>query len=640
MRFSNNFLDEIRARLPVSHVVGRRVDLKKRGREFVGLSPFNSEKTPSFTVNDAKGFYHCFSSGNHGDIFRFLVETEGVSFPEAVERLANEAGVPMPKRDPDADRREKERDGLHDVMAAAQQFFVDQLHTAGGAKARGYLADRGLSASALERFGIGFAPNSRNALREHLTAKGFSKEAMVTTGLLIHGDDIPVAYDRFRDRVMFPITDLRRRVIAFGGRALSPDAPAKYLNSPETPLFRKGHILYNLANARQAAHDGNPVIVAEGYMDVIALAMAGFAGAVAPLGTALTEDQIGLLWRITDEPLLCFDGDKAGVKAAFRSLDIALPRLMPGKSLRYALLPEGQDPDDLLKAEGPAAIEKVLSGAKPLVDMLWSRETENQDWSTPEKRAAIEAQLGQLVRQIGDETIRKHYGQMLRARFESQTARDGPASYRGGETTRGSSQTRKQGWGRQTRQRSIRPTLSTIRSGRVTSGGKRISEREAVILAGAIRHPALIESYLEDFAALEFAAPELTDLRDMLIGLVSEATDGQALEEEIHIRGRSPAFQKVDDRVKGAGERCYQWLSSETPLHDVELAWLQLVTAHTRNVTLVRELRDAEKALGDTPSDETLARVIDLKAQLQSAAGIEALGEGDELASSGSGRRF
>ncbi|MEM6616715.1 MAG: DNA primase [Pseudomonadota bacterium] len=640
MRFSNNFLDEIRARLPVSHVVGRRVDLKKRGREFVGLSPFNSEKTPSFTVNDAKGFYHCFSSGNHGDIFRFLVETEGVSFPEAVERLANEAGVPMPKRDPDADRREKERDGLHDVMAAAQQFFVDQLHTAGGAKARGYLADRGLSASALERFGIGFAPNSRNALREHLTAKGFSKEAMVTTGLLIHGDDIPVAYDRFRDRVMFPITDLRRRVIAFGGRALSPDAPAKYLNSPETPLFRKGHILYNLANARQAAHDGNPIIVAEGYMDVIALAMAGFAGAVAPLGTALTEDQIGLLWRITDEPLLCFDGDKAGVKAAFRSLDIALPRLMPGKSLRYALLPEGQDPDDLLKAEGPAAIEKVLSGAKPLLDMLWSRETENQDWSTPEKRAAIEAQLGQLVCQIGDETIRKHYGQMLRARFESQTARDGPVPYRGRETTRGSSQTRKQGWGRQTRQRSIRPTLSTIRSGRVTSGGKRISEREAVILAGAIRHPALIESYLEDFAALEFAAPELTDLRDMLIGLVSEATDGQALEEEIHIRGRSPAFQKVDDRVKGAGERCYQWLSSETPLQDVELAWLQLVTAHTRNVTLVRELRDAEKALGDTPSDETLARVIDLKAQLQSAAGIEALGEGDELASSGSGRRF
>src|SRR5690242_8161195 len=302
MRFTPQFLEEIRARLPVSEVVGKRVKLKRAGREWKGLSPFQQEKTPSFTVNDQKGFYHDFSSGRHGNIFDFVMETEGVTFPEAVERCAAMAGVAVPAATPDAARHEQRRKTLHDVMELAAKFFSDTLASRIGAKARGYLADRALLPSTQVQFRLGYAPPDRFALKEHLGSQGVSVQDMVETGLLVSGEDIPVPWDRFRDRVMFPITDLRGRVIAFGGRALEKDVPAKYLNSPETPLFHKGDNLYNHSTARQAAHDGAAVIVVEGYVDVIAMVSAGFAATVAPLGTALTESQLALLWKMSDEP--------------------------------------------------------------------------------------------------------------------------------------------------------------------------------------------------------------------------------------------------------------------------------------------------------------------------------------------------
>ncbi|MBZ0216965.1 MAG: DNA primase, partial [Fimbriimonadaceae bacterium] len=343
MRFSPQFLDEIRARLAVSDVVGRKVRLQKRGREFVGLSPFNPEKTPSFTVNDQKGFYHCFSSGKHGDIFGFVMETEGLEFPEAVERLANEAGIALPKPDPVAAERAQRDKTLYDVQELACAYFEEQLQSRAGAAARGYLSDRGVDPLTQQKFRLGYAPRDRHALKQYLAAHDVPVDVMNRSGLIISGDDIAVSYDRFRDRIMFPISDSRGRMIAFGGRALSPDAKAKYLNSPETPIFHKGGNLYNAFNAREAAHKRGTAIVVEGYMDVIALAMAGFTNAVAPLGTALTEDQLGLLWRMGDEPVLCFDGDSAGRKAMYRAIDLALPKLSPGKSLSFALLPEGQD---------------------------------------------------------------------------------------------------------------------------------------------------------------------------------------------------------------------------------------------------------------------------------------------------------
>ncbi|MGB3271362.1 MAG: DNA primase, partial [Xanthobacteraceae bacterium] len=429
MRFPPQFLDELRVRLPVSEVVGRRVKLKRAGREWKGLSPFQQEKTPSFTVNDQKGFYHDFSSGKHGNIFDFVMETEGVTFPEAVERLAALAGLALPQVTPEAARAEGRRRTLHDVMEMAAVFFTETLAARVGARARGYLADRGITPQTQVAFRLGYAPGERFALKEHLGKQGVPVPDMVEAGLLIGGDDIPVPYDRFRDRVMFPITDLRGRVIAFGGRALEKDVPAKYLNSPETPLFHKGDNLYNLRTARQATHDGAPLVVVEGYIDVIAMVGAGFSGAVAPLGTALTESQLGLLWKMADEPVLCFDGDKAGRNAAYRAADMALPQLAPGKSLRFALLPQGQDPDDLARSGGRAAIEEVMAAARPLADLIWSREIEGGSFATPERRAALEARIEALAAGIRNEVVRRYYRQdlveRLRRAFAPEPARGG-----------------------------------------------------------------------------------------------------------------------------------------------------------------------------------------------------------------------
>ena len=425
MRFTPQFLDELRARLPVSEVVGRRVKLKRAGKEWKGLSPFQQEKSPSFFVNDQKGFYHDFSSGKHGDIISFLMETEGVGFTEAVERLASMAGVPLPAVTPDAARQEQRRKTLHDVMELAAKFFQDTLTSRNGAKARGYLADRAISPATQLQFRLGYAAGERFALKEHLGAQGISTEDMVEAGLLIGGEDIPVPYDRFRDRVIFPITDLRGRVIAFGGRALEKDVSAKYLNSPETPLFHKGDNLYNHAPARQAAHDGASLVVVEGYVDVIAMVTTGFAASVAPLGTALTENQLALLWKMADEPILCFDGDRAGQKAAYRAADMALPHLKPGKSLRFALLPEGQDPDDLARSGGRGAIEEVISAARGLSEVIWSREIEGGNFATPERRAALEARIGELSNGIRDEVVRRYYRQDFAERLQRSFAPEG-----------------------------------------------------------------------------------------------------------------------------------------------------------------------------------------------------------------------
>src|SRR6195256_5358254 len=421
MRFPPQFLDELRARLPVSEVVGRRVKLRKAGREWRGLSPFNQEKTPSFFVNDQKMAWFDFSSGKNGSIFDFVMMTEGLSFPEAVERLATQAGMTLPKVSQEDEVRDQRRKSLVEVVELAAKFFEAALASRVGAKARGYLADRGLDPAMQVKFRLGYAPAERFALKEYLGKEGVSVEDMVESGMLVAGDDIPVPYDRFRDRVMFPITDVRGRVIAFGGRALEKDVPAKYLNSPETPLFHKGGTLYNIANARAAAHKGAPVIAVEGYVDVIAMVSAGYEATVAPLGTALTADQIALLWKMADEPTLCFDGDRAGRGAAYRAVDLALPLLKPGKSLKFASLPEGSDPDDLVRSGGRAAIEEVISAARPLAHVLWMRETEAGSLDTPERRAAFEARIGEVTGAIGDDTVRKYYrrefGDRLRQLF-------------------------------------------------------------------------------------------------------------------------------------------------------------------------------------------------------------------------------
>lgn len=654
MRFTPQFLDELRARLPVSEVVGRRVKLKRAGREWKGLSPFQQEKTPSFTVNDQKGFYHDFSSGKHGDIFGFVMETEGVGFAEAVERLAAMAGVPMPAPSPDAARQAERRRSLYDVMEMAAAFFAETLASRAGARARGYLADRGISPATQLQFRLGYAPAERFALKEHLGKAGVPVPDMIEAGLLIGGDDIPVPYDRFRDRVMFPIGDLRGRVIAFGGRAMEKDVPAKYLNSPETPLFHKGDNLYNFAPARQAAHGGAPLIVVEGYVDVIAMVTAGFVGTVAPLGTALTEQQLAHLWRMADEPILCFDGDKAGQRAAYRAVDLALPQLTPGKSLRIALLPQGQDPDDLARSGGRAAIEDVIAAARPLADMIWVRELEGGSFTTPERRAALEARIGELTTSIRDEVVRRYYRQDLGARlqqaFAPESARGGYRGFKGGESGWRSaprSGTRPgrgpaQGGGRQfsTAPGGVGRGAYQVASPQLAQSplmrGQRsaLSRREALILQCLINHPWLLHDHLEEAAALEMAHPDAHRLRAAIIAAFANEHhhEGTPPEEQRHKLLEDLAKSGIYDliqRVEGAITTQAVWAARPGAAPDDVLpTWHQLVALHRQWHSLLRELKDAELALGDEPNEANYAWLRDVKSRLSEVDGTEALIEG------------
>lgn len=663
MRFTPQFLDELRARLSVSEVVGKRVKLKKAGREWKGLSPFQQEKTPSFYVNDQKGFYHDFSSGKHGDIITFVMETDGVPFAEAVERLAGMAGLPLPAVTPDAARHERRRRTLHDVMELAAKFFAETLASRIGAKARGYLADRAISPATQLQFRLGYAPPppERFALKEHLGKLGVSVEDMIETGLLVAGNDIPVPYDRFRDRVMFPITDLRGRVIAFGGRALEKDVPAKYLNSPETPLFHKGDNLYNHQTARKATHDGASLIVVEGYVDVIAMVTAGFAGAVAPLGTALTENQLALLWKMADEPILCFDGDRAGQKAAYRAADLALPFLAPGKSLRFALLPEGQDPDDLARSGGRGAIEEVIAAARPLADMIWSRELEGGNFATPERRAALEARIKELSNGIRDEVVRRYYRDEFVERLQRTFAPDGGRGGfagrgnfrqggggrsfqpRGGQANRFGGQGFGQGFGGSRRGP---PGLIPLPSGPYQAAspqlaaspimrGQRsaISRREALILQSLINHPWLLHEHLEEVAALEFAHPEAHKLRAGIIAAFANdhhhSPDPGEQAEKMRSDIEKGGFSQLLQRVEGGITTAAVWGAREGAARDDVLAtWHQLVALHRQYHSLLRELKDAELALGEDPSEANLAWLRDVKARLAEVDGTEALIEG------------
>lgn len=633
MRFPAGFLDEIRARLPTSSVVGRRVKLRKQGREFAGLSPFNAEKTPSFFVNDAKGRWFDFSAQKNGDIFNFLMETEGLSFPEAVERLAGEAGVAMPERDAQAEEREKERASLYDVMELTAKFFEAGLHTGAGASARGYLLNRGLGPDLQRRFRVGYAGPERGALKQHLAGKGIDHGQMIAAGLLVSGDDIPVSFDRFRERVIFPIADFRGRIVGFGGRALSPDVPAKYLNSPETELFHKGSLLYNGAEARKAAHDAGTVIVVEGYADVIQMAGAGFGHTVAPLGTALTERQLAILWRMADEPILCFDGDKAGLRAAFRAVDLVLPLLQPGKSIRFALLPEGQDPDDLIRSGGRDAMAAVIAAARPLVEMIWTRETESHVFDTPERRAALEARLKEIARDIGEESVRRHYiqafGERIAAFFPDTSRRGRGERGEPGEGWRRPAYDNRRGGGSAqgpARRRAI-PISDRLRRSTIMSGRSALPLREVVLVMTMVNHPGLIPVHLDAFAHIEFSHGDLDRLRTAILEI---AGDGEEWEAKA-LRGRlakapfSALLERLDAQIEAIGH----WPARQNAsLSDAEEGWLQALTLHRRKGTLHKELRDAEAALADMPSEANLERLVDIQNQLASSEGTEALIEG------------
>ena len=582
-----------------------------------------------------------FSAGRNGSIFDFVMLTEGVSFPEAVERLAEQAGLPLPKLSHEEAAREERRKTLNEIVELAAQFFEASLASRAGAKARGYLADRGIDPPTQLKFRLGYAANERFVLKEHLGKLGIATDAMVEAGLLVAGDDIPLPYDRFRDRVIFPITDLRNRVIAFGGRALERDAPAKYLNSPETPLFHKGSTLYNIAAARAAAHNGAQVIAVEGYVDVIAMVQAGYEATVAPLGTALTADQLVLLWKLADEPMLCFDGDDAGRRAAYRAVDLALPLLKPGKSLKFANLPEGQDPDDLLRAGGHEAIHEVVGAARPLAHVLWMREMEAGSLDTPERRAAFEARLGQAIASIGDESVRRHYrgefrerarhlfegGEREQMRSRSARGRVG-GSPPWGANRRGARKPSDRPAGRRNSGEPYVAASPQLASSPLHRGHRAaIPRREALILQAVINHPWLLHDHLEELAGVELRHPEAAKVKAALIDIFAHdsGSDPEEMIAELGRRGLVEASERIQNVITTSSV----WAAKPGAApDDVLTTWKQLVGLHRQGHSLAKELRDAEHALGREVTEVNYSWLQDVKARLALHEGTEALIEG------------
>jgi DNA primase len=576
MAFPPQFLEELRAQLALSDVVAKRLRLIRAGREYKAPCPFHNEKTPSFYVNDQKGFFHCFGCGAHGDIVGFLMRHDNLTFPEAVEQLAAEAGMVVPQSTPEERKRFERQKSLHDLVEATCRWFEQQLFGSGGRDALDYLRGRGLDDDTIGRFRLGFAPADGGALRLHLARAGFAEADMVEAGVLKRPDDGRSPYSFFRNRVMFPVADRRGRVVAFGGRILEGDGP-KYVNSAENPLFHKGRLLYNMSRARQAAADGEDLIVVEGYMDVIALVRAGFNGAVAPLGTALTDTQILELWKMAPagrhEPILCFDGDNAGQRAAFRAVERVLPHLMPDHSVRIAFMDGGDDPDSLLRKHGRKAMDEVLAAAKPLADVLWrmeveERTAEGRTLNTPEARAGLKAALEERVKQIADRTVQQFYFADIRNRldgaFRSRPERD--QGFRG--HPRGGRWQKGDRW---------KEPLATPQDLRRPPLRDWADHRERILLGVLIHHPELFGEVDEQLGEAEFLNAGLNQVRIALMSVLSEAPDIDPPTLIARLRGE-PCGQELDDLLNGLNLVLPDFAKTETPLERVRAGWQEIWT--------------------------------------------------------------
>jgi DNA primase len=617
MALPQGFLDELRRRLTLSTVIGRTVKLIKAGREYKACCPFHKEKTPSFTVNDDKGFYHCFGCGAHGDVITYVMETSNMTFPEAVERLATEAGLEVPRATPEETAQAKRRASVLEVVETVCAFYEQQLRMPAGREGLAYLQRRGLDDQTIAHFRLGWAP-SAGALKAAMAHRDIDQDQLIEAGLLKKRDDGSL-YDYFRDRVMFPITDRRGRVIAFGGRILGDGQP-KYLNSPDTPIFQKGTVLYGLAQAREPAGRSGQVIVAEGYMDVIALARAGFTEAVAPLGTALTESQIEELWRLADEPILCFDGDSAGQRAAGRAADRALPLLKPGKSLRFALVTGAKDPDDLIREQGRDAMRTVLETARPLLETLWQRLVSGRDLTTPERRAALDREVYELCGQITDRSVQEHYKQALKERlwalFHPQR---GGAGGSGGGSGRGFSGGGRgaAGGGRppgrwvKGKWQAERPSLGKVGVGVGLSVQKSESLHHRILLATLIGHPQLADAVAERLGALDFDDVGLDRLRRAVLALVGEgeALDSEALKAHLRSQGHG---EGLDALLRSTVFTHAAFARPDADPQDALQGWEHTYVL-TRRKDLMADINQVLNRLGDDPSQEDFEALIALK---------------------------
>lgn len=615
MRFDDRFLEELKSRLRPSDVVGKTVKLRRQGREYAGLSPFTKEKSPSFFVNDEKGFYHCFSSGKHGDIISFLQETERLTFAEAVERLAAEAGMSLPEVDPRAAREEQKRSSLGDWMELAAAWFEGELRRPVGQAARAYLEKRGLPEKEWSRFRIGFAPNNRTGLKDYLIAKGAKPGDLVDAGVLISPEDGGQPYDRFRDRIIFPITDSRGKVVSFGGRAMDPNARAKYLNGPETSLFHKGRVLYGLFEARKILHAGQsagekpPMVVVEGYMDVIACQRAGIP-AVAAMGTALTEEQMEGLWRLHPTPTLCFDGDKAGKRAADRAIDRALPLLKPGRSFLFSMPVGGKDPDDVLREQGAAALKAQLSDTKPFVQALFERERELEPFDTPEQRTNLKVRLRTLAATIADKDLAHAYKEELLDRLDEMRA-----ARRQAQTPSEAGRTMARArWDNSRRRGGRDQPAGATAEGRQAAAALQQAPRpfSAALLIAAIRDPKVVDDRIEVLMNQGFGDQRLDAIAQELVNLRMDADHIEAG----MVRGRL-ASAGYDDAALAALERSAAHVkaldasqsAAQSPEDAIRGLWSQAFDLLLRLTALERAVDDAKADLADESDFQTLLRL-------------------------------
>ena len=593
MKFSTEILNEIKDKISVSQVVEKTVQLKKRGKEFVGLSPFTKERTPSFTVNDEKQFYHCFSTNKHGDIFTFLVEVGGLSFPEAVEKLADEAGVQLRTFSPAEEEKFNKSKKLYEALEISKSFFSSQIFDNDNSLALRYLKNRGLSNDIINSYEIGYAPKG-NKLEKYLISNGVSHEIMTLAGMTIKDENKKDNfYDRFRNRIIFPIRDIRNRVVGFGGRVINTEDQPKYLNSPETPVFHKGGLLYNFSKIRPNIKNNDNLIVVEGYMDVVSLASKGLHNAVAPLGTALTETQLNLLWKETDSPIICFDGDKAGKQASFRASEIALKLLKPNKTLRFINLPDNLDPDDYIKNNGLENFNKYIKNASPLTAIIWDSCLQESNIETPEGKAGFETLLRRKLNLISDKSIKKHYGllfkEMLDKFFYSKKFDKKISKF--GYNEKGS--------------RKFNNPLK-IKNSILGSGGQLPSDLEALVISGILIFPRLIKKHFEILESFQIENLRLRDIRDNLLVFVKK--DYSELNIDLikeFVQKNYQTFFEKDLRFANIF-----WQKKERINFDqISEVWLEILKDDQHIKSLIKEI---ETSKDEIKNEEDERRFIDL----------------------------
>ncbi len=604
MRYGEGVLDEILRRTDIVQLVGRRVKLARKGRVFWGLCPFHKEKSPSFKVDTERRNYKCFGCGAGGSAYKWLMEAEGLSFREAVERLAGDAGVELPQWTAEDESREQKKKSLYEVIEAAALFFESQLAGREGARARDYLVERRLDAAAIKRFRLGFAPASGAALIRHLESLNISLDDMTAAGLVRAPDDNRPPRDFFYNRVIFPITDFRSRVIAFGARTLEADIKPKYINTGETPLFSKGEQLYNFASARAAALKTGTIIVAEGYMDVIALVCAGFEAAVAPLGTALTEDQLSLLWRAAPEPIMAFDGDEAGQRAAHRAAMRALPGLTPGHSLRFVFLPPGEDPDSLIRGQGAPAMQRLLDAAEPLAQVLWRLQTEGRDFATPERRAGLERSLGELTSQIADGKVANYYRRDFDGRLFELFRRRGQRA-ESARPARGARQTTRENF-----RQAVEAVSPAVRNSLLTRAVGVRQRKEEEILAMLLTAPELALRQGEALASLPLSNPLLDRLRQELLNVAASdfRLEIARLQDHLVRAGMADLVERLVGRGtagRADGEGASGNAEKGADIDEIEARWLAAACQLREIAEIDPERRRAVERFKNEASEES-----------------------------------